>query len=94
MGGGQQQDGSEAAPGPISQPTVDRLSAAAAAATTPSPAAYILLRGDPAGAEADTPQDDEVHMRSISGFGALRSWCGVHAADLPVRVWWMVEWIN
>lgn len=55
------------APSPLSAAAAD-----AAAVATPSPAAaYILLRGDPAGAEAETPQDDEVHMRSISGFGAF-----------------------
>lgn len=41
--------------------------------TTPSPAAYFLLRGRGADEEEEeaTPHDnDEVHMRSISGFGA------------------------
>lgn len=84
-GGGGSSSRGEAGPGSqpalagdgLPAPSALALSAAAAAdataaAATPSPAAaYILLRGDPAGAEAETPQDDEVHMRSISGFGAF-----------------------
>jgi hypothetical protein len=57
------------------------------AAGTPSPAAaYFLLDGG--NGEEETPHDeydDEVHMRSISGFGACVRAC-VHALPLCVYI--------